>query len=162
MLPTDLQLLVWFKAVRPVSKLSLSTFVHVCTFIVVHAMPRLRGLRMCDMCAMYTTQLAAERHAWLCTENVCFFMSVFPRRLQSQEINPVKEQEKISVYCLYFQLRSRQLLKCNVCGGQYHRQCVNLFVVKIARRKNSVLHVDANLLSLINLISFFAHLLILS
>ena len=39
-----------------------SQHAYVCTFIVAHAAPRLHGLHMCDMCAMYTTQLAAERH----------------------------------------------------------------------------------------------------
>ena len=59
-------------------------YVHVRTFIVAHATPILRDRD--DVCATYTTQLAAERHTWLCTANV-FFTSVFPRRLQSQKIN---------------------------------------------------------------------------
>ena len=103
------------------------------------------------MCNVYDT--ASSREApWLCTENIFFLCLFFQRRLQSKEINPVKEQEIISVYCLCFQLQSRWLLKCSVCGEQYHRQCV---ITKIARRKNSVLHVDADLLSPIDLISSF-------
>ena len=46
----------------PNIKPSLSMYVHVRNFIVAHAMPRLRGLRMCYMCAMYMTELVVERY----------------------------------------------------------------------------------------------------
>ena len=97
---------------------------------------------MFRVCNVYDT--ASSREACGCVQRM-FFMYIFPRQLQSQEINPVQEQEIISVYCLCHQLQSRRMLKCSVCGEHYHRHsCVSWkeksqsFAVKVARRKNSV------------------------
>ena len=92
---------------------------------------------------MYMTQLAAERHVVVYRECL-FFMHVFLRRLQSQEINPVQEQEIISVYCLCISFNqdlcwsvvsAENITIANVSPG---KESLNLFAVKIARRKNSV------------------------
>ena len=120
MLPTNLQPLDRFKAVQPVSKPSLSTY--VCNFIVAHAAP---GLRTCAMCAMYMTDTASCREACgvVVYRECLFFYVCFSKA--TLITGAVQEQEMISVYCLCHQLQSRRMLECSVCGEHYHRQCVS-------------------------------------
>ena len=76
MLPTDLQPLARFEAVKPVLKPSGRFQSHLCqrTYICMHI-----------YCSAHRT---------------CIY--VFPRRLQSQEINHVQEHEVIYAYCTSF------------------------------------------------------------
>ena len=80
MLPTNLQLLDRFKAVRSVLKPSgrfqsrpcqhTYTCMHI-DFIVTHTTP---GLRTCAVCVTYTTQLAAEMHVVVYRECLFFYV----------------------------------------------------------------------------------------
>ena len=89
-------------------------------FAIAYATSVIKGEETCNS---YYTQRLMRSHLLSCLEKMS--MSVFPRRIQSQEINPVQEQEIISVFCLCRQLQSRQMLKCSVCGEQYHHHCVS-------------------------------------
>ena len=71
-----------------------------------------------------------------------------------RRLNPIQEQEIISVYCLCRQLQSRRILKCSVCGEEYLadvKRKVSIFLLsRLQEEKIEFLHMDADLLSLIS------------
>ena len=84
MLPTDLQPLDRFEAVQPVSKPSLSTYVYM--YALYCSTRRAWSMHVCHVFKVYDTASCREACGVVAYRECLFFMYVFPRRLQSQEL----------------------------------------------------------------------------
>ena len=162
MLPTELQPLDRFKAVRPVLKPSSRFQSHPCqrTYTCTHiycSACRAWSTHVCCVCNVYDTASCREACGVVVYRECLFFLC----------IGAVQEQEIISVYCLCHQLlQSKRVVSAeNITIAM---QCVSwkwksqslIFAVKIARRKNRVLacgyrstsYLSSHLLSLSHLL----------